>query len=81
MKRWILRTNLELLAFSDLMKLNINIHTSLDQEDPKFKIYHPQNTSWINIFLRSWRHFEGLQYHYKNDDIKIVSIEILRNIK
>ena len=37
-------TNLELLAFSDLMKLNINIYTSLDQEDPVFKIDHPQNT-------------------------------------
>ena len=37
-------TNLELLAFSDLMRLNINIYTSLDQEDPEFKIDHPQNT-------------------------------------
>ena len=37
-------TNLELLAFSDLMRLNINIYTSLDQEDSEFKIDHPQNT-------------------------------------
>ena len=40
-------TNLELLAFSDLMKLNIYIYTSLDQEDQEdqeFKIDHPQNT-------------------------------------
>ena len=57
--------NLELLAFSDLMKLNINIYTSLDQVDPEFKIDHPQNTGWINIFQRSWRHYEGLQFHDK----------------
>ena len=36
-------TNLELLAFSDLMRLNINIKTSLDQDAPEFKIDHPQN--------------------------------------
>ena len=53
------------------MRLNININTSLDQEDPEFKIDHPQNTGWINIFLRSWRHYEGLQSHDKNDDIQI----------
>ena len=29
-------TNLEKLAFSDLMKLNINIYTSLDQDSPEF---------------------------------------------
>ena len=38
-----LGTNLELLAFSDLMRLNINIKTSLDQVAPEFKIDHPQN--------------------------------------
>ena len=67
-------TNLELLAFSDLMRLNI--YTSLDQEDLEFKIDHPQNTGWINIFLRSQRHYEDLQSHNKNDDIQIDSIEI-----
>ena len=70
-------TNLELLAFSDLMRLNINIYTSLNQEDPEFKIDHPQNTGWINIFLRSWRYYEGQQSHDKNDDIQIDNTEIL----
>ena len=71
-------TNLELLAFSDLMRLNINIFTSINQEDPKFKIDHPQNTGWVNIFLRSFRHYEGLSSHYKNDDIQIDNIENLK---
>ena len=44
-------TNLELLAFSDLMRLNINIYNSLDQDTPEFQINHPQNTGEINIFL------------------------------
>ena len=71
-------TNLDILAFSDLMRLNINIYTSLDQEDQEFKIDHPQNTDWINIFLKSWRKYEGLQSHDKNDDIHIDSIENLK---
>ena len=29
-------SNLELLAFSDLMRLIINIYTSLDQDSPEF---------------------------------------------
>ena len=45
------------------MRLNINIYTSLDQEDSELKIDHPQNACWINIYLRSWRHYEGLQSH------------------
>ena len=40
-------TNLKLFAFSDLMRLNINIYTSLNQEDPEFKIDHPQNAGLL----------------------------------
>ena len=71
-------TNLELLAFLDLMRLNIKIYTSLDQDDPEFKIDHPQNTGWINIFLRSWRYYGGLQSLDGNDDIQI---DIIENLK
>ena len=55
-------TNLQLLVFSDLMRLNINIYTSLDQDSPEFQINHPQNASDINIFLKNWRHYEGCNY-------------------
>ena len=41
-------TNLELIAFSGLMI--INIHTSLDQDHPEFEINYPHNTGEINIF-------------------------------
>ena len=40
-------------CFLDLMKLNINIYTSLDQDSPEFQINHPQNTNEINIFLKT----------------------------
>ena len=63
------------------MRLNINIYTPLDQKDQEFKIDHSQNAGWINIFLRPWRHYDGLQSHDKNDDIQIDSIENLKNIK
>ena len=51
---------------------SVEYGTSLDQEDPEFKIDHPQNTGWINIFFRSWRYYEGQQSHDKNYDIQIV---------
>ena len=41
-------TNLELFAFSDLMRLNTNIYF-LDQEDPEYKIDYLQNAGLINI--------------------------------
>ena len=73
---WVI--NLELLTFSDLMRLNINIYNSLDQKDQEYKIDYSQNTDWINNILRPWRHYEGLQYHDKNDDIQIDRIENLK---
>ena len=58
--------------------MNIYIYTSLDQEEPEFQIDHPQNMGLLNIFFRSWRHYEGLQSHDKNDDIQI---DIIENLK
>ena len=52
------------------MRLNINIYTSLDQKDQELKIDHSQNTGSINIFLRLWRLYEGLQSYNKNDEIQ-----------
>ena len=69
-------TNLELLAFSDLMRLNINIYTSLDQEEPEFQINHPQNEGEINIFLRNWRHYEGLQLLDEENEFQVLNLEI-----
>ena len=79
MKReWYWGTNLELLAFSDLMRLNINIYTSLDQDSPEFQINHPQNTGEINIFLKNWIHYEGLQLLDEQNEIQISNIEDLK---
>ena len=61
------------LAFSDLMRLNINKYTSLDQYSPEFQINHPQNTGEINIFLKNWRHYEGLQLLDEQNEIQIVT--------
>ena len=64
------------------MRLNINIYTSLDQKDQEFKIDHSQNTCSINILLRSWRLYEGLQSYNKNDEIQknnILNLKILNN--
>ena len=49
-------TNIELLAFSDLIRININIYTSLNQDHSEFKINHSHNTGERNIFLRNWRY-------------------------
>ena len=40
-------TNLEIMAFSDLMRININIFTSLDQITSELEINHPHNISPI----------------------------------
>ena len=55
-------TNLELLAFSDLMRLNINIYTSLNQDSPEFQINNPQNTGEIYIFLKTWDIMKACNY-------------------
>ena len=70
-----LDTNLERLAFSKLTKLNINIYTSLDQVSLEFQINHSQNTDEINIFLKSWRHYECLQLLDEQNEIQIRNIE------
>ena len=73
-------TNLELLAFSDLMRLNINIYTSLDQEEPEFQINHPQNEGEINIFLRNWRHYEGLQLLDEQNEFQVLNLVDIKNL-
>ena len=44
-------TNLEIMAFTDLMKININILTSLDQITLEFEINHPHNIC-LNILKK-----------------------------
>ena len=68
-------TNLELLAFSDIMRLNINIYTSLDQDSPEFQINNPQNTGEINIFLKTWDNYKGLQLLDEQNEIQRSNIE------
>ena len=41
--------NLKLLTFSDLMKLDINIYISLDQEVSEFQINYTENTDEIKF--------------------------------
>ena len=52
---------MEIMAFSDMMRLNICIFPSLDQNFPEVEINHPDNIGVINIYLRYWRNYEGLQ--------------------
>ena len=73
-------TNLELLAFSDLMRLNISIYTSLDQEEPEFQINHPQNEGEINIFLRNWRHYEGLQLLDEQNEFQVLNLVDIKKL-
>ena len=52
-------TNSELLVFLDLIRLNVNIYTSLDQDVPEFRINYVQNTGKINIknagdIIKAW---------------------------
>ena len=60
-KNRILRASLEIMTFSDLMRLNIRIYTSLDQQEPEKEINHPHNSGIICILLRNCRHYEGLE--------------------
>ena len=49
--------NLELLTFSDLTKLDINIYISLDQEVSEFQIIYPKNRWNKNLSgdnMKSW---------------------------
>ena len=44
-------TNLEIMAFSDMMRLNICIYTSLDRNAPEVEINHPHNIGVISLFF------------------------------
>ena len=44
-------------AYSDMMKLNIIIYTSLGQNLPEVEINNSRNTGVINFL---WRHYKGL---------------------
>ena len=50
------------------MGFNISIYSSLDQNFPEVEINHPHNIGVIQIFLRNWRHYEGLQKHQEDGD-------------
>ena len=68
------------MAFSDMMRLNISIYTSLEQKFPEIEINHPHNIGVINHFLRNWRHYEGLQKHQEDcDNVKFFTTENLKN--
>ena len=68
------------MAFSDMMRLNISIYTSLDQKFPEVEINLPHNIWDINHFLRNWRNYEGLQKHQENGyNIKFYTQEDLKN--
>ena len=58
------------MNFYDLMRLNISIYTSLDQQEPEIEINHPYNSNTICMFFRNWRHYEGLE-KYDKEEIKI----------
>ena len=60
--------NLEIIKFSDMMRLNIRIYISLHQIFPEVEINHSHNIGVINLFLRNWRHYEGLQKHQEDGD-------------
>ena len=62
-----------------MMGLNISIYTSLDQNFPKVEINHPYNIGVINLFFRSWRHYEGLQKHQEDgDNVKFYTMKDLK---
>ena len=69
------------MAFSDLMRLNICIYTSLDQQEPEIEINHPHNSGTICIFLRNWKYYEGLE-KYNNEEINyLIILAILKQNK
>ena len=45
-------------GISNLMRLNISIYASLDQQEPEIKINHPHNSGTIIIFLKNWRYYK-----------------------
>ena len=60
-----------------MMGFNISIETSLDQNFHEVEINHPHNIEVLNIFLRNWRHYEGLQKHQEDDDnVKFYTMKI-----
>ena len=69
------------MAFSDIMKLNICIYTSLNQKSPEVEINHPHSTGVINFYLRNWRHYEGLQKHQEDGyNVKFYTLEDIKNL-
>ena len=63
-----------------MMRLNISIYTSLDQNAPEVEINYPHNIEVISLFLRNWRHYEGLQKHQEDgDNVKFYSMEDLKH--
>ena len=52
------------------MRLNISIYISLDQQELDIEINFSHNSGTICVFLRNWRHYEGLE-KYNNEEIKI----------
>ena len=71
--------NLEIMAFSDMMRYNISIYTSLDQKFPEVEINYPYNIRVIVVF-RIWRHYKGLQKPQEDDDnVKFYTMEDLKN--
>ena len=63
-----------------MIRLNISIYISLDQNLLEIEINHPHNTEVINLFLRNWRHYDGLQKHQEDcDKVKFFTMEDLKN--
>ena len=73
------KNSLEIIIFSDMMRLNISIYTSLDQNFLEVEINHPQYIGVINLLLRNLRHYFGLQKHKEDSDKYI--IEYMMTIK
>ena len=70
---------MEIIEFSDLMRININMFTSLDQITPEFEINRPHNISKFEYFFkRNWRHYEGLQKHQEKGGLVIKTIDDLK---
>ena len=63
-----------------MMRLNISLYTSLDQNVPEVEINQPHNIGVISLFLRNRRHYEGLQKHQKDgNNVKFYFMEDLKN--
>ena len=56
------------------------IYILLDQNFPKVEIHHSHSIGVINLFLRNWRHYEGLQKHLEDgDNVKLYFMKDLKN--